>query len=356
MSSRQFPLDSLVILDEALACAAIHVEQHKALLSKIDVIVVHSIAFQKQNSALTKELCVANEHVEFLHNQPQLQVQVPGVSTFTTTTLLPTEIAPVENSSAEASAHGPVTIPTPSPTTFLAAAKKAMGKRPNQPKLTTAQATHALQPKSGPSAYAFVYLPCNHHLKYSQVQKLLRTFKIQQSRVLDISFPERGTLSLLVHNDFKDKITQLFADIGVSVKTDFDPLNHWIIADPAHAHKPLHCHRLLALCLRLPAPLGKSVMRHFCTVESSSLRLPSVCLEQYLEDRNLPSGPQASAIDTATAMLSWVATMLKCARPRQTHNKNIFTCPPLMTEAEINRYNCNDYEQLSLKQVTSLGN
>ncbi|KAL0074648.1 hypothetical protein J3Q64DRAFT_1777731 [Phycomyces blakesleeanus] len=275
----------IVILDEALACAAIHVEQHKALLSKIDVIVVHSIAFQKQNSALTKELCVANEHVEFLHNQPQLQVQVPGVSTFTTTTLLPTEIAPVENSSAEASAHGPVTIPTPSPTTFLAAAKKAMGKRPNQPKLTTAQATHALQPKSGPSAYAFVYLPCNHHLKYSQVQKLLRTFKIQQSRVLDISFPERGTLSLLVHNDFKDKITQLFADIGVSL-----------------AYK-LHCHRLLALCLRLPAPLGKSVMRHFCTVESSSLRLPSVCLEQYLEDRNLPSGPQASAIDTATAMV-----------------------------------------------------
>ncbi|KAL0096375.1 hypothetical protein J3Q64DRAFT_1707385 [Phycomyces blakesleeanus] len=301
------------ILDEALARAAIHEEHHKALLSKIDVIVEHSIALQEQNSTLTEELRIANEHVEFLHNQLQLQVQVPGASTFTTTTLPPTEIAPVENFSAEASAHGPVTISTPSPTTFLAAAKKAMGKRPNQPKLTTAQATRALQPESGPSAYAFVYLPCRHHLKYSQVRKLLKTFKIQQSRVLDIAFPERGTLSLLVHNDFKDKITQLFADIGVSVKTDFDPLDHRIIADPAHAHKPvqdrqqlaykLHHQRLLALCLRLPAPLGKSVMRHFCTVESSSLRLPPVCLEQYLEDRNLPSGPQASAIDTATAMV-----------------------------------------------------
>ncbi|KAL0087451.1 hypothetical protein J3Q64DRAFT_1885338 [Phycomyces blakesleeanus] len=124
---------------------------------------------------------------------------------------------------------------------------------------------------------------------------------------------EYPQFSLLVHNDFKDKITQLFADIGVSVKTDFDPLDHRIIADPAHAHKPvqerqqlaykLHRQRLLALCLRLPAPLGKSVMRHFCTVESSSLRLPPVCLEQYLEDRNLPSGPQVSAIDTATAMV-----------------------------------------------------
>ncbi|KAL0088867.1 hypothetical protein J3Q64DRAFT_1731964 [Phycomyces blakesleeanus] len=276
-------------LDEALARAAIHEEQHKALLSKIDVIVEHSIALQEQNSTLTEELRIANEHVEFLHNQLQLQVQVPGASTFTTTTLPPTEIAPVENFSVEASAHGPVTISTPSPTTFLAAAKKAMGKRPNQPKLTTAQATRALQPESEPSVYAFVYLPCCHHLKYSQVRKLLKTFKIQQSRVLDIAFPKRGTLSLLMHNDFKDKITQLFADIGVS---DHQQL----------AYK-LHCQRLLALCLRLPAPLGKSVMRHFCIVESSSLRLLSVCLEQYLEDRNLPSGPQASAIDTATAMV-----------------------------------------------------
>ncbi|KAL0078255.1 hypothetical protein J3Q64DRAFT_1643788, partial [Phycomyces blakesleeanus] len=129
-------------------------------------------------------------------------------------------------------------------------------------------AARALQPESGPFAYGFVYLSCRHHLKYSQVRKLLRTFKIQQSRVLDIAFPERGTLSLLVHNDLKDKITQPPADTGVSVKIDFDPLDHRIIADPAHAHKPvqerqqlaykLHRQRLLTLCLRLPDPLDKS--------------------------------------------------------------------------------------------------
>ncbi|KAL0088996.1 hypothetical protein J3Q64DRAFT_1732961 [Phycomyces blakesleeanus] len=260
------------ILDEALARAAIHKEQHKDLLSKIDVIVKHSIAFQEHNSTLTEELCIANEHVEFLHNQLQLQIQVPDASTFTTTTLLPTEIGPVEHFSVEASAHGPVTISTLSPTMFLAAAKKAMGKKLNQPKLSTAQATYTL------------------------------ILKIQQYCVLDIAFPKCSTLFLLVHNDFKDKITQLFADIGMS-----------IIADLVHAHKhmqerqqlayKLYCQCLLALCLRLPAPLGKSVMRHFCIVESSSLRLPPVGLEQYLEDRNLPSGPQASAIDTATAMV-----------------------------------------------------
>ncbi|KAL0079374.1 hypothetical protein J3Q64DRAFT_1871027 [Phycomyces blakesleeanus] len=148
------------ILDEMLARAAIHKEQHKALLSKIDIIVEHSIALQKQNSTLTKELRIANEH---------LQVQVPDALAFTTTTLPPTKIAPVENFSVEDSAHGSVTIPTPSPTTFLAASKKAIGKKSNQPKLTTAQATRALQPKSRPSAYAFVYLPCCHHLKYSQI-------------------------------------------------------------------------------------------------------------------------------------------------------------------------------------------
>ncbi|KAL0073437.1 hypothetical protein F4703DRAFT_1799737 [Phycomyces blakesleeanus] len=132
------------ILDEALARAAIHKEQHKDLLSKIDVIVKHSIAFQEHKSTLTEELCIANEHVEFLHNQLQLQIQVPDASTFTTTTLLPTEIGPVEHFSVEASAHGPVTISTLSPTMFLAAAKKAMGKKLNQPKLSTAQATYTL--------------------------------------------------------------------------------------------------------------------------------------------------------------------------------------------------------------------
>ncbi|KAL0096654.1 hypothetical protein J3Q64DRAFT_1708763, partial [Phycomyces blakesleeanus] len=271
------------IVDEALARIAMHEEQQKVLLSKIDVIVANLIAIQEQNNALTEELRVANEHVEFLHNQLQLQVLVPGASAFTTTVLPSTEIAPVENASASASAHGPVPIPTPSPTT-------------------------------GSSANPFVYLSYRHHLKYSQVRKLLTTFKIQQSCVLDIAFPERGTFSLLVHNDFKDKITQLFADIGVSVKTDFDPLDHQIIANLARACKPmqenqqitykLHRQYLLALCLRLPAPLGKSVMRHFCKVESSSLCLPPVCLEKYLEDQNLPYGPQASAsaIGTATVM------------------------------------------------------
>ncbi|KAL0081185.1 hypothetical protein J3Q64DRAFT_1837896 [Phycomyces blakesleeanus] len=93
-----------------------------------------------------------------------------------------------------------------------------------------------------------------------------RDFNIHH--VLEIAFLERSTLALLVHYDFNDKIVQLSTNIGVSIKTNFDSLDHRIITDPAHAYKPedecpqlaykLHRQRLLALCLRLPLPSALS--------------------------------------------------------------------------------------------------
>ncbi|KAL0075684.1 hypothetical protein F4703DRAFT_1798427 [Phycomyces blakesleeanus] len=104
----------------------------------------------------------------------------------------------------------PVLQPSPPPSShpllFLSATKKATGKESKHSKLTTAQASRAIQPESRPSVYSFVYLPYCNHLKYSQVRKLLRTLKIQQSCVLEIAFPECGTLLLLVHHDFQSKM------------------------------------------------------------------------------------------------------------------------------------------------------
>ncbi|KAL0077387.1 hypothetical protein J3Q64DRAFT_1703037 [Phycomyces blakesleeanus] len=125
-----------------------------------------------QNSSLIEKLCAVNEHI-FRHKFPVLQPSPP---------------------------------PSSHPLLFLSATKKATGKESKHSKLTTAQASRAIQPESRPSVYSFVYLPYCNHLKYSQVRKLLRTLKIQQSCVLEIAFPECGTLLLLVHHDFQSKM------------------------------------------------------------------------------------------------------------------------------------------------------
>ncbi|KAL0076710.1 hypothetical protein J3Q64DRAFT_1852688 [Phycomyces blakesleeanus] len=184
-------------MDDALTHIAMHKAQQQVIINKLDAIMATTNALQAQNSSLIEELRVANEYIGLLHNQLQLQAKVPGDTAFPTIVLQSMAIDLVEYVSAVGAAHSPATIPTPSPTTFLAAAKKTMDKILNHPKLTTAQTSRALQPESRPSAYAFVYLRCHHHLKYCQVPKLLRTLKIQQLRVLDIVFPERGSPLIL---------------------------------------------------------------------------------------------------------------------------------------------------------------
>ncbi|KAI7849531.1 hypothetical protein BDC45DRAFT_413301, partial [Circinella umbellata] len=89
----------------------------------------------------------------------------------------------------------------------------------------------ALQESNGPSTFDFVYVPCRHHLRYHDVRKMISTLKIQQSRVLDIYFPAKGTVAFLIHSGFKDELVSKLKAESITPRTNFDPISPTVIGD-----------------------------------------------------------------------------------------------------------------------------
>ncbi|KAI9003058.1 hypothetical protein CLU79DRAFT_892656 [Phycomyces nitens] len=70
---------------------------------------------------------------------------------------------------------------------------------------------------SGPTGYKYVYIPRSRRLTHREVRQSLKTLGVESSRLLDITFPARGVVGILVHSN------------------DFDPLDPSHIADPKYA-------------------------------------------------------------------------------------------------------------------------
>ncbi|KAI8643245.1 hypothetical protein BD408DRAFT_321855, partial [Parasitella parasitica] len=66
------------------------------------------------------------------------------------------------------------------------------------------------------------------------VRKRLAIMGISNRRVLAVSFPTRGVVSLLVHNAYAETIKTIFAQ-GKVTPFAFDPHHESVICDPRHA-------------------------------------------------------------------------------------------------------------------------
>ncbi|KAI8136433.1 hypothetical protein BJV82DRAFT_492324, partial [Fennellomyces sp. T-0311] len=54
--------------------------------------------------------------------------------------------------------------------------------------------------------YTFVYLNSPHRMPHSEVRNCLRILGIAQNRILDIHFPTKGYVGLLIHRSFEDEL------------------------------------------------------------------------------------------------------------------------------------------------------
>ncbi|KAL0076193.1 hypothetical protein F4703DRAFT_1721456, partial [Phycomyces blakesleeanus] len=130
-----------------------------------------------------------------------------------------------------------------------------------------------LQKPTGPSAYEFVYLPAKRYIKYQEMRKILSSFKIPTSRILDIQFPARGTVALLINRESREELITLLGKAKVTPLYNFDPTTTNVIADPklkeesievrARKAQALFDARLVKVCLRMPTYLGHSIIQHF---------------------------------------------------------------------------------------------
>ena len=258
-----------------------------------------------QVEELTKQLAQSQQSIADLTKLvAQQQTRSRSTEPTTTDNILPSTLTETETTN----------VAQTQTTTYAAAVKKDADKRPKkktqaQKQRTFAQAVRAFQPPAGPSTYDLVYLPCRRHLRYGEVRKQLSALKIQQSRILDIQFPARGTIGLLVHYDFKEELVKKLGEVGILTKK-FDPLDSSTIADPNYANKSaaerasiardLHEKRMIVACQRMPRQVAISVANFFGNT-SSPLRLSDKAFKQcrsFLTDKGKTQPDTAATLFT----------------------------------------------------------
>ncbi|KAG2223202.1 hypothetical protein INT45_011548 [Circinella minor] len=141
-----------------------------------------------------------------------------------------------------------------------------------------AWAKRSFQKHNGPTGYSFVYLKSNHRTKHSEVRKKLRILKVEQARVIDIQFPCKGIIGLLVHASYAPELIELLEKVNLKIIRNFDSTSSDIINDPTLQDLDLpekkkqatqiYQKRMLRMYLNIPkASLGLAILRHFAAQE-----------------------------------------------------------------------------------------
>lgn len=120
------------------------------------------------------------------------------------------------------------TAPPINPTTSSHPPKKKVA--------TPIQMAKALKSFSAPTTthqgFTYLYYPCKSRISRKTQRQNLKSLDVNNSRVLDIHYPSRTVVALLVHNDYREEIVMTLKKHGVSNLPDFSPTHHTTISDP----------------------------------------------------------------------------------------------------------------------------
>ncbi|CEG65491.1 hypothetical protein RMATCC62417_02272 [Rhizopus microsporus] len=92
-----------------------------------------------------------------------------------------------------------------------------------------------LQPPSENQGFQYVYLPTKARAPIGQIRTRLRKLDITNNHILDIHYPGRNVVALLVHNDYVNELRKQLERFKVTLKDDFDPCDSKVLRDPKYA-------------------------------------------------------------------------------------------------------------------------
>ncbi|KAI9358444.1 hypothetical protein BD770DRAFT_427243 [Pilaira anomala] len=102
--------------------------------------------------------------------------------------------------------------------------------------VTTIQINKALSalsaPKTTHQGFTYLYYQSKSRISRKTQRSNLTSLGVNNSRVLDIHYPSRTVVALLVHNDYREEIIMVLKKHGVSNLPDYTPTNHTTISDP----------------------------------------------------------------------------------------------------------------------------
>ncbi|KAI8329012.1 hypothetical protein BD560DRAFT_319183, partial [Blakeslea trispora] len=169
-------------------------------------------------------------------------------------------------------------------------AKSKAKAKPSAKKLAaTGRAFAPPLASTSPGRYDYVYLHQSRRLDRKEIRSRFTSLGIDTSRILDLSFPARSVVGILLHAEYKQEfLTKLNACKIVPIAT-FDPLSHDHIIDPKFKDMPA----------TQRVPLAKAIQEDRCTRTLYFVRVylvPSVA--KYFVEQGWMNEAKASAIIT----------------------------------------------------------
>ncbi|KAG0737600.1 hypothetical protein G6F62_009641 [Rhizopus arrhizus] len=137
-------------------------------------------------------------------------------------------------------------------------------------------AARLLQPPSTNQGFKYIYLPTKARVPIGQIRSRLRKLNINNNRIIDIHYPDRNIVALLIHNDYEDELRQQLQRFKVTIKEGFNPCDPQVLRDLKYAD-------------RTPAEREDLVFMHHCNhIEralqyiraQSNLPLPDIFIQR----------------------------------------------------------------------------
>ncbi|OAD80285.1 hypothetical protein PHYBLDRAFT_160932 [Phycomyces blakesleeanus NRRL 1555(-)] len=126
-----------------------------------------------------------------------------------------------------------VTGPVPSSASLPAPHLILPAKTPQLPSAHRVAVSQRLfSDKTSPDGFEYVYIPRSRRIMHSEVHRSLRTLGVDTGHLLDINFPARGVIGILLHVQYLEEFKSQLASAKVSLVSNFDPLDPKNVADP----------------------------------------------------------------------------------------------------------------------------
>ncbi|KAI9309826.1 hypothetical protein BX666DRAFT_1833305, partial [Dichotomocladium elegans] len=97
------------------------------------------------------------------------------------------------------------------------------------------KALHALSaPSTSLNGFSYIYYGCKNRTERKDQRKNLKALGAQNSRILDIHYPSRTVVALLVHNDYREELITQLQKRNVNPLDQYSPTAASALTDPQY--------------------------------------------------------------------------------------------------------------------------
>jgi hypothetical protein len=200
------------------------------LTRRLSQVETRNSALAAENAALREELRKAKlQKLPISHNNnnkstsgpkapPPWKIHAPPAQgNIQAASQVTTQQTPAQPSWAERTGTSSPTIPNPRSERKLAAAARPF------------------QPITEPQGFQYIYIPRTRRMDRAEVRRRLRKLGMETFRILDITFPTRDVVGLLVHVQYMAYVLDTLTRAKVVPVTGFDPTDPKHLSDPRHS-------------------------------------------------------------------------------------------------------------------------